>query len=493
MTKTASRRLPQAKQEEALYRSFWEHAVEGIFRMTPEGHYLSANPALARILGYGSPEELIAARPPVGERCVDPRDPVRLRGMLEQDAVAVGFEHRARRRDGALIWLSMNVRAVRGEDGAIAHYEGTVQDITEARELRERLGETVSLLSATIESTADGLLVVDRLGRIVSYNQRFAELWRIPATILATGDDQRAIAFVLDQLVDPEAFSRRVRELYDHADAESVDILEFKDGRVFERYSRPQRVDDGIVGRVWSFRDVTEQRRLERRLQGEAAIRARLLQRLMAAADEERRLVAHELHDETGQALTSLLVGLRAIEDATALRQAQAAARSLRAVAARSIKDVGRLAVGLHPAALDDLGLVPALRRYVREHASFQGARVSFHASGMGHRRLPVPVERMLYRVAQEAVTNAARHGEARTVRIALEGRGGEVRLAIADDGRGFNTAVLESGGIGEHFGLLGIQERARLIGAACTIEAAPGRGTTISLTVPLQGEGGTT
>ena len=479
-------RMLEDAQPEVHYRSFWEHAVEGIFQMTPEGRYLSANPAMARILGYDSPEDLIAARPAVGERCVDPRDPARLRALLERQDVVVGFEHRTRRKDGALIWISQNVRAVRGPDGHTAYYEGTVEDITEARDVRDRLNEAVSRLAAALESTADGLLIVDREGRVASYNERFAELWHIPREMLATGDDDRLLGFVVDQLAEPEAFIERIRALYANPEAESFDVLEFKDGRSFERYSQPQRVGDGIVGRVWSFRDVTERRRLERRLQHEASIRADLLARLMTALDEERRRVAHELHDETGQALTSLLVGLRAIEDATALRQAKAAARSLRGVAARSIKDVGRLAVGLHPAMLDDLGLVPALRRFTREHARFRGAQVRFHASGMGSRRLPSLVERALYRAAQEAVTNAVRHGHPRTVRITLAGRVGSVMLSVADDGRGFDTAVLETGGIAEHFGLLGIQERARLIGAACSIESAPGRGTTIAVTVPL-------
>jgi PAS domain S-box-containing protein len=473
------------------YRSFWDHAVEGLFRITPEGHYLSANPALARILGYASAEELIAARPPLAERCLDPRDPVRLREILEREDVVVGFEHRARRQDGVLIWLSMNVRAVRGPDGAIACYEGTVQDITDARDVRVRLGEAVSRLAATIESTADGLLIADRHGNMVDCNRRLLELWRIPPACVSRRDDR--LRFVLDQLADPDRFLEAVRRVYADGEPERLDVLELKDGRVFERYSRPQRDGEGIVGWVFSFRDVTERRRLEHRLQHEAAIRARLLARLMTALDEERRRIAHELHDETGQALTSLLVGLRAIEDTTALRQAKAAARSLRVVAARSIKDVGRLAVGLHPAALDDLGLVPALRRYVREHARFKGAQVSFHASGMGHRRLPVPVERTLYRVAQEGVTNAVRHGRPRTVRVTLVERAGSVTLSVVDDGRGFDPVVLESGGIAEHFGLLGIQERAHLIGATCNIESTPRRGTTISVTVPPAPETGGT
>ena len=111
-----------------------------------------------------------------------------------------------------------------------------------ARQTEEDVEETLSLLKATLEATADGILVVDREGRIVSFNRKFVEMWRIPTEIIASRDDNQALAFVLDQLRDPERFVRKVKELYDHPDDQSYDWLEFKDGRVFERYSHPQKV-----------------------------------------------------------------------------------------------------------------------------------------------------------------------------------------------------------------------------------------------------------
>ena len=124
----------------------------------------------------------------------------------------------------------------------------------------------ISLLNATIESTTDGILVVDRGGKILSFNTKFTEMWHLPRTIVESRDDEKVLAFVLDQLKDTESFIKKVRSLYAEPDAESCDILEFNDGRVFERYSRPQKIEGKSIGRVWSFRDVTERKRAEEKI-----------------------------------------------------------------------------------------------------------------------------------------------------------------------------------------------------------------------------------
>ena len=139
------------------------------------------------------------------------------------------------------------------------------REITERKKAQEELTQLLSLHGATLEATADGILVVDLDGRVVSHNLKFLQLWRIPDSIAKTKDDEKLLTHVLDQLTDPEGFLAEVRRLYSHIEEQSRDFLEFKDGRVFERFSQPQRISSRIVGRVWSFRDVTDRKKADER------------------------------------------------------------------------------------------------------------------------------------------------------------------------------------------------------------------------------------
>jgi signal transduction histidine kinase len=244
------------------------------------------------------------------------------------------------------------------------------------------------------------------------------------------------------------------------------------------------RDDEGqLIGFSVITHDLTERKRA-------AEVRARLLEQVIAAQEEEQRRIARELHDETGQLLTSLLVGLRSVQDARTLQAAQAGAAELRRIATRTLDEVRRLAWGLRPSALDELGLVPALEHYATEYGQSQGITVDVQARGLDHTRLPAPVEITLYRIVQEALTNTAKHAKAESVSVVIQRHPSWVQVIVADDGCGFDVdAALRAPGSWTHLGLHGMRERAALLEGSVTIESAPGEGTTIYARIPLPGD----
>ncbi len=143
-------------------------------------------------------------------------------------------------------------------------------EIVDRNKVEEELEKSLSLQRAALESTADGIIIINKNGKIVGFNQKFVQMWRISQSILASKDDDKVVSFVLPQLKEPEKFITKVKKLYAAPEAESWDILEFKDGRIFERYSQPQRLGEEVVGRVWSFRDITERRMAEETIRYQA-------------------------------------------------------------------------------------------------------------------------------------------------------------------------------------------------------------------------------
>lgn len=216
-------------------------------------------------------------------------------------------------------------------------------------------------------------------------------------------------------------------------------------------------------------------------------LRSQLLVKVMSAQEEERKRIARELHDETSQSLTSLIVGLKVLERCDPADVADVAAE-LRAQASKTLDAVHDLALELRPSALDDLGLVAALERHVREYARRHNCEVDFQATGIEGVRLPSQTELAIYRIVQEALTNTAKYAEASAVSVTLERRGSMVVAIVEDDGRGFDVkGLLESRSTERKLGLFGMQERAALIGGRLTVESTPGAGTTVFVEAPLE------
>lgn len=171
-----------------------------------------------------------------------------------------------RKKNGDLYWESASISPLFNDHGDITHFIAIKEDITERRNEQQRLVKSMSLLNASLESTADGLLVVSRIGNITMWNQKFVDMWDVPLSILENGNEEDLLNFFDKRIIDNEPFRAKVNELYAKADKLSVDIINLSDGRVLERYSQPQRMENNIVGRVWSFREITLQKQAEARL-----------------------------------------------------------------------------------------------------------------------------------------------------------------------------------------------------------------------------------
>jgi PAS domain S-box-containing protein len=259
---TAEYAVPLGGPGHLLLATF-EQAAIGIAHLTLDEQWISVNQRYCEITGY-SREEILNFKV---EHLTHPDDvPASLefiRRIRSGELPEYRMEKRYVRKNGAVIWVHLTVSIVRSATGAPLYLVAFIEDITQRREAQSEASRSLSLLRATLESTADGILVVDLNGKILSFNQKMADMWGIRGEVFSSGDDQRTIDAALERLVNPDDFLAKVMELYRHPEESSYDVLELKDGRTFERYSQAQLIDDVPVGRVWSFRDVTSRRRAE--------------------------------------------------------------------------------------------------------------------------------------------------------------------------------------------------------------------------------------
>ncbi|MEZ6233506.1 MAG: sensor histidine kinase [Phycisphaerales bacterium] len=213
--------------------------------------------------------------------------------------------------------------------------------------------------------------------------------------------------------------------------------------------------------------------------------RGELLRGLYEVQERERASIGRDLHDEVGQQFTALLVGLRCLADAGSLDEARHLAIDLHAAAASGLEEVRRLARGLRPAVLEAFGLAAAAERLCEDAEASHGLRVESNIGLARDREVGPGASIAAYRILQEALTNAARHSGATHASVGLAERGGVLELTISDDGRGFDPH--QAGRSGHSLGIHAMRERARVAGGRCRIDAAPGQGTRIRVTLPLE------
>jgi PAS domain S-box-containing protein len=352
----------QLRQAEEKYRNLFENAVEGVFQTTPDGRYLSANPALSRMYGFESPQELVASLTNFDqETYVDPTHRANFRSLLQENGVLKEFEAQIYRKDGRKIWTSTNAQTVLDVRGQPVAYQGCVQDITERKEAEERLKHS--------------------------------------------GEQLRAL---------------------------------------------------------WI--------------------------RLQSVREEERTRIAREIHDELGQALTSLKMDLSWLEKKIALPgDENSKAPLLDKVQAMSsfmgttLDKVRKIAAELRPAVLDDLGLTAALEWQAREFEARTGIECNSRIEEM---KLDPSLSTTVFRIFQEAMTNIVRHARATEVQVVFGKSAKKLLLVVRDNGRGVTDEEIADP---RSLGILGARERAALLGGRIRIRGTPGKGTSVILRVPLK------
>jgi diguanylate cyclase (GGDEF)-like protein/PAS domain S-box-containing protein len=269
---TQRRRFELVHDHDARLRSLVHNSAAITMLVSPDGCVESVSGAVTRLLGH-DPEVIEGG--PLSDLVPEDDRPVleaafekAWRGASVAGPVTVTL---SLIRHGNIESLPFELSIVNLiDDPTVGGYVVTGHDVTERRVADRELRTALSLLQATLDATADGILAVGTDGQLVSFNQRLAEMWRVPDSVQTGSEGSSVASFVRDQLLRPDEFISEVKPVADDRAAESNDVLEFKDGRVFERVSKPQTVDGAIVGRVWSFRDITDRKRLEERLSYQA-------------------------------------------------------------------------------------------------------------------------------------------------------------------------------------------------------------------------------
>jgi PAS domain S-box-containing protein len=330
-----------------------------------------------------------------------------------------------------------------------------------------------------VEAMSEGAVTLSPNGAVLYCNRKFAELIGRPAG--------KVVGNALQSLV---AETERDRfEALLKAAKKKVAKGEFnlccRDGSLVPAnlsLNRLQGYDGHSLGMVVT--DLSEQKRKQAAESEKAAtMRRLLLEREFTAQEEERRRIARELHDEAGQLLTSLLVGLRTLEDSAKMRDVRTRGQRLRKLATQAMDEIGRLARGLHPTVLDDHGLGVALSRYVAEYTETHKIAVRLTLSGLDSCKLPQAVQIRLYRILQEALTNAARHSGAKKVGIVFARTAKVLKVAVIDDGCGFDPGVVAASS--HRLGIQSMRERAAMLGGTVSF-TSPGRGTRVVVQIPL-------
>ena len=484
---TARRRAEaQLRESEERLALAVAGAREGVWDLNLLTGHVLYSPRWKQMLGYDVDE----IEPHISEfqRLVHPDD--RRRAEEAQNSVASGestfeAEFRLRHKDGHYVHVLSRGFPVRSRPGGpVVRIVGTHLDLTERKLAEAALRESEERLRLAFAGAQEGVWDWNLETGAVLYSPRWIDMLGYEAHEI----EPHVSAW--ERLIHPDDVQLAQRLNESLAGGAQIYEGEFrlrhKQGQYIHVLSRgfPVRRNPGgpVVRIVGTHFDLTARKTAEELAERQRAEQARTewLTRLVFAQEDERRRIAREMHDQFGEELTALARRIERLKAASDGRpEMTAPIEALEETARQLDRDVEQLVWELRPTALDDLGLRAALDNYVRTWSQREGIAAELHTSGLLDDRLPSDTETTLYRIAQEALTNAARHSQATRVDVILERRDVQVVLIIEDNGVGFDPARTTDR-LG--FGLTGMQERAALVGAQLQIESAPGEGTTVLL-----------
>ena len=339
------------------------------------------------------------------------------------------------------------------------------REIYERVHAAEQLRYQKALLECQSEAAIDGILFVDSNRKWVSFNRRFIEMWGIPEHMVETCSSQGALRSVLDKLVDAQQFLEKIEYLYKYNDEESRDEIALKDGRTFDSYSAPVRSN---YGRIWYYRDITERKHLEREI--------------LTISEKEQQRIGQDLHDDLGQHLAGIACLSQVLAHnlaKTPLAEAAEQAEQITKLITQALGKTRHLARGLIPVDLAGNGLLPALQILADNVENQFG--ISCPLTWETSLQIDDSVTAThLYRIAQEAVHNAAKHGQAKHVMIDLSAVNGKVTLRVKDDGVGFQQSLAVEKGIGLRI----MRYRASIIGGRLEIQRGDDGGTIVTCSI---------
>ena len=392
------------------------------------------------------------------------------------------------RKDGSRTFIDGTTHSIRGDAGELRGYLKIGHDITRRRELNEALSASEARYRALVENVQDyAIFLLDAHGIITEWPAGAQRVMGyMPDEVLGL---HMSILHTPDEIAAGEP-ARELAEAAATGRAEREALRVRKGGARFRANEITTAVHDDtgtLVGFTMVSRDLTQW------LLADAAAQRDVLRRRLAQAEEdERRRLARELHDEAGQHLTALALGLQALADVVpAGSEVDRRTTQLRELTNILSQELHALAVRLRPKALDDFGLESALEAYTADWSRQSGMGVEIHAR-VQEERLPAPTEDAVYRIVQEALTNTAKHSRATCASVLVERQDGHVLVVVEDDGCGFNPeSPAESRAGIPGIGLLGMRERVALLGGALEVESAPGKGTSIFVRIPVDPSAG--